>query len=91
MYCTYVPLSKKDGKFYVGYTNNLQARLESRNKGRVDSTSYRRPFVLIYCEACINQKDAIRREKYFKTYLGKMFLKNRLKSYLTGSMPRSRD
>jgi len=26
----------------------------------------------------------VRREKYFKTYHGKMFLKRRLKSYLTG-------
>lgn len=86
MYYTYVLLSKKDGKFYTGYTSNLQARLDSHNKGLVESTSYRRPLVLIYCEACVSQEDAIRREKYLKTYLGKMFLKKRLKSYLTGLM-----
>ena len=34
--------------------------------------------------ACLTQKDATNREKYLKTYHGKMFLKGRLKSYLTG-------
>jgi hypothetical protein len=34
--------------------------------------------------ACLNQDDAIKREKYLKTYNGKRFLHKRLKSYLTG-------
>ena len=32
----------------------------------------------------LNRDDALRREKYFKTHYGKMFLKKRLKSYFTG-------
>ena len=59
-------------------------RVKRHNQGGVESTKHRRPLKLIYYEACLNQKDAIHREKYLKTYLGKMFLKNRLKSYLTG-------
>ncbi|MGV7224534.1 MAG: hypothetical protein ACQ9MH_23835 [Nitrospinales bacterium] len=39
---------------------------------------------IIYCEGCLNQADATKREKYLKTYNGKRFLHNRLKSYLTG-------
>jgi RNA recognition motif-containing protein len=31
-----------------------------------------------------DEEDAKRREKYLKTHYGKMFLKNRLKSYFTG-------
>jgi len=34
--------------------------------------------------ACLDEKDAKKREKYFKSYHGKMFPKKRLKSYLTG-------
>jgi putative endonuclease len=83
-YYTYVLLSKKDGRKYTGYTKNLKLRLEQHNKGLVESTKKRKPFELIYYEACRNQQDATHREKYLKTYLGKMFLKNRLKSYLTG-------
>jgi hypothetical protein len=41
--------------------------------------------VCIYLtRACLDQNDATRREKYFKTFHGKMFLRRRLKSYLTG-------
>ena len=83
-YYTYVLKSLKDNKFYVGYTQNIKLRFEQHNKGLVDSTKDRRPLILIYFEACLNQEDALHREKYLKTYYGKMFLHNRLKSYLTG-------
>jgi putative endonuclease len=53
-------------------------------KGRVASTRDRRPLKLIYYEACLSQDDATKREKYLKTFHGKMFLRGRLKSYLTG-------
>lgn len=84
MFYTYVLHSEKDKKMYTGFTKNLKLRFEQHEKGRVKSTKNRRPLKLIYYEACINQEDATKREKYLKTYLGKMFLKNRLKSYLTG-------
>jgi len=80
----YILYSYKDKKFYTGYTKNLKLRFEEHSKGKVDSTKNRRPLKLIYYEACLNQQDATHREKYLKTHLGKMFLKNRLKSYLTG-------
>jgi len=83
-YYTYVLQSLADMKFYAGYTKDLKLRFEQHNKGLVESTSGRIPFKLIYYEACLNQSDAIRREKYLKSYHGKMFLKKRLKSYLTG-------
>ncbi|MFH1193613.1 MAG: GIY-YIG nuclease family protein [bacterium] len=83
-YYTYVLLSKKDNNFYTGYTENLKLRFEAHKKGKVDSTRERRPLVLIYYEACLNQQDATHREKYLKSYHGKQFLRNRLKSYLTG-------
>jgi putative endonuclease len=84
MYYTYVLQSSKDSQFYVGFTKDLKLRFEEHRKGLVESTKNRRPLKLIYYEACLDQKDAVRREKYLKTYLGKMFLRNRLKSNLTG-------
>ena len=82
MYYVYVLQSKKDGKFYVGCTADLRKRLVYHNKGSVESTRNRRPFELIYYEACISQKDALHREKYLKTAYGKRYIKNRLKDYL---------
>lgn len=84
MYYTYVLQSLKDEGFYVGFTQDLKLRFEGHKKGQVDSTRDRRPFELIYYEACQNQADAIKREKYLKSYHGKMYLRKRLKSYLTG-------
>ncbi|MFA5128052.1 MAG: GIY-YIG nuclease family protein [Patescibacteria group bacterium] len=84
MYYTYILQSLKDKKFYTGYTKNLKLRFELHQTGKIPSTCNRRPLNLIYYEACLNQQDATHREKYLKTYLGKMFLKHRLKSYLTG-------
>ena len=75
---------KKDNKFYTGYTKNLKLRLKQHQEGKVEATKNRGSFNLIYFEGCLNQQDATHREKYLKTYLGKMFLRNRLKSYLTG-------
>ena len=84
MWYTYVLQSKKDRGFYVGFTRDLKLRFEQHNKGLVDSTCGRSPFELIYYEACLNKKDAIQREKHLKTYHGKIYLRRRLKSYLTG-------
>jgi putative endonuclease len=83
-YYVYVLKSTKDGKFYTGYTKDLKLRFEEHNNGNVPSTKNRLPLTLIYYEACLNQQDATHREKYLKTHHGKMFIKNRIKSYLTG-------
>lgn len=84
MFYTYVLKSEKDGKNYTGFTKNLKLRFELHNKGRVEITKDRRPFKLIYYEACLSQEDATKREKYLKTIYGKRYIKSRLKSYLTG-------
>lgn len=83
-YYVYVLRSKTDKKFYTGFSENLKSRFEEHTKGRVLSTKDRRPLELIYYEACRSKQDAMHREKYLKTHHGKLFLYNRLKSYLTG-------
>lgn len=85
MYFTYVLESEKDWKHYTGYTSNLKLRFEQHQAGRVESTRHRRPLKLIYYEACLNEGDAKRREKYLKSYYGRQYLTKRLKSYSTGS------
>ncbi len=84
MYYVYVLQSEKDKQLYTGYTKDLKLRFEQHGKGLVESTKNRRPFKLIYYEACLNQQDATHREKYLKRAYGKKYLKNRLKSYLMG-------
>ena len=83
MYYTYVLMSKKDGNFYIGYTNNLETRIEEHQRGKVKSTAQRIPLKLIYYEACLSENDALKREKYFKSGFGRRFIKNRLETFLT--------
>jgi putative endonuclease len=78
-----------DKQFYTGSTGDLRKRFLEHNDGKVLSTRKRMPFELIYYEACLNEQDARAREKYLKSGMGKRYLKNRMKSFLslTGLMP----
>jgi len=80
----YVLEGLSDHNWYTGSTNDLRKRFEEHNNGKVISTRNRRPFKVIYYEACLNDHDARIREKYLKTAWGKRYLRNRLKNYLTG-------
>jgi putative endonuclease len=81
-YFVYVIQFDESKKMYKGYTKNLKLRLEQHRKGLAEYTKDKGSFKLVYFEGCLNQQDATHREKYLKTYLGRFFLKNRLKSYL---------
>ncbi len=50
MHYVYILISKKDGKFYTGSTNDLKRRLDEHNGGKVESTRRRKPFKIIYYE-----------------------------------------
>lgn len=78
MFYTYVLRSDKDGRLYIGYIDDLKKRLEKHMLGKVKITKHRRPFRLIYYEACISKIKAIAREKYFKTGFGRRYLKDRI-------------
>lgn len=80
-YYTYLLYSHKDNDLYSGYSVDLKNRFKEHMNGKVFSTKSRLPVKLIYYEACLNEDDAIRREKYFKSGKGKKFLKKRLKRF----------
>lgn len=82
MYYIYVLQSLKDQNFYTGYTENLRTRFLEHQSGQVLSTKSRTPFKLIYCEAYLLKEDALKREQYLKTSMGKRVLKKQLSSFL---------
>ena len=63
---------------------HLPAQLQAHNDGRVDSIKERPPFELVYWEGSRNESDAAQREKYLKTAWGILYIKIRLRRYLTG-------
>lgn len=81
-YFVYVLQSKKDKKFYIGFTRSIERRLKEHNAGKNTSTASRRPLELIYYEAHLSKIDALRRESYFKTAKGKTTLRMIMKEFL---------
>lgn len=80
-YYVYVLQSLKSDWIYVGSTSDLRHRFKSHNNGENSSTKSYAPFKLIFYEAYLNKKDALRREEYFKTTKGKTTLRVMLKEY----------
>ncbi|OGH15866.1 MAG: hypothetical protein A3C30_03500 [Candidatus Levybacteria bacterium RIFCSPHIGHO2_02_FULL_40_18] len=67
---------------YVGITASLEKRFFEHNNKEELSTKQYAPFELIFYEAYLNEKDAKRREEYFKTTKGKVTLRQILREYL---------
>jgi putative endonuclease len=82
MIYVYLIQSKKDQCWYTGFTDDLRKRMMEHNEGKVLSTKHRRPFLLIYYEACLSRVDAKARELFLKSGMGKRYLRNRLKHFL---------
>lgn len=83
MFYVYLLLSEQSKQIYTGFTSNLKRRITEHNSGKGGWTKLRRPLTLIYYEAHLSKKDAMRREQYLKSTKGKttirLMLKNSLK------------
>ena len=82
-YCVYILFSQKDQFLYIGFTSNLEKRIQQHNEGYCKSTSSRRPLNLIFCEFYLFKEDAMNREMYFKKSMGKKAIKYMLADTLT--------
>jgi putative endonuclease len=80
MYFTYVLVSAKDSKLYIGITDDLNARLRKHNQGGVRSTKHRRPLRMVHSEEFATRAEARIREKFLKSGPGHQFLRNILNS-----------
>jgi len=68
MYYTYVLVSLRNNKYYIGYTSNLEKRLLAHNSGQVQFTKRYAPWKLYYFEKFIDIEDAMLREKQLKSW-----------------------
>ena len=81
MFYVYVLQSEVDEGLYIGFTSDLKRRLAEHQVGKSFSTSYRRPWRLIYYEAYVEESDALGRERYLKSGGGRRFLAKQLKAH----------
>ena len=73
MYFVYILQSKVDASFYIGYTENLERRVQQHNKGESAYTSRKMPWDIVYFEEFPEKSDAIKREKFLKAQKNKSF------------------
>jgi putative endonuclease len=76
MFFVYVLKSCKNGRMYVGSTNNLQRRLYQHNHGQNISTRSKGPYIIVYNESYFSRNEAVQREHYLKTGKGREEIKN---------------
>ncbi|MEW6773888.1 MAG: GIY-YIG nuclease family protein [Bacteroidota bacterium] len=75
MYYVYVLYSEKYNKIYIGYTGNLEERLKSHNElGNKGWTIKYRPWVCFYTESFESKEEAMKRERWLKTGVGRRFI-----------------
>ena len=76
MFYTYILQSKSSGKFYIGHTENLEARLERHNKGLVTATKNKGEWVCVYFEMFDSKLEANRRELQIKKMKSRIYIEN---------------
>ena len=76
MYIVYSLKSEKDGRIYVGFTENLPRRLKEHNSGKTRSTKGWIPWKVLYTEEVETREEARAREIFLKSGVGKEFLKS---------------
>jgi len=70
MFYLYVLKSQLDNNHYIGITKNIGFRIKQHNWGKVKSTKARRPLILLKSEKFLSKKEALKRERYLKSYKG---------------------
>jgi len=66
-YFVYILQSQKDGSYYVGSTQDVEARLERHNQGRTQYTKGKRPWEIVHTEEFPDRSSAVKREKEIKS------------------------
>ena len=77
MYYVYI-LKLENGQRYVGYTKNLNERMNKHKNHSVPTTSRIRPKELLFYAAFKDKKKALDFEKYLKSSSGNAFRNKRL-------------
>ena len=78
-YFVYVLESEIDGRLYKGQTTDISKRINEHNAGKTKSTKGYRPWKLVYFEKFETIIEAVLREKYLKSGIGREYLKALLK------------
>ena len=78
-YVVYILYSRKYDKIYIGFTSNLIARFKSHNElGTKGYTKRYRPWEVIFVDFYKSKREAMIREKYLKSGVGRSWIHEHL-------------
>jgi putative endonuclease len=77
-FTAYILYSYSGNIFYKGSTSNIEERLRWHNEGLVNFTSKHRPWILVHQEHFNTRAEAIKKEKYFKTGVGRDWIRDNI-------------
>ena len=81
MHYVYILQSQIDGTYYIGSTQDIDARLERHNQGRSNYTKSKRPWKLVYYEEHSDRSSAVKREKQIKRQKRISFIEALIKNF----------
>ena len=76
MYFVYILKSLKNGRYYIGYTSNLEKRIQEHNHGNTKGNRYFAPFELVYKEIYSDATTARKREFHIKRQKDRKYIEN---------------
>jgi len=74
MYYVYVLRNQQNNNRYVGHSKNIQQRLKNHNYGKVKTTKAFKPWHLVHYEKFKTRTEAIARELFLKSGIGREWL-----------------
>ena len=83
-YYSYVLLSLKNGTLYKGSTDNIEKRIATHNAGKVKYSSKHLPWEVVIYEEFNSRTDAVKREKWYKTGVGREWINKQLNNLSAG-------
>ena len=76
MYYVYVLLNEDGTRTYTGVTDDVRKRLALHNAGRVKASRPYRPYKIVHIESFDTLKEAMGKEKFYKSTTGRRRLKD---------------
>ncbi|GGD97492.1 GIY-YIG nuclease family protein [Planktosalinus lacus] len=78
-FVTYVLYSIKFDKIYIGYSSSLIQRFYSHNTfSNKGYTVKFRPWIVVYVEFFSTKKEALKKEKFLKSGIGRKFISEKV-------------
>ena len=74
MYFVYILQSEKNGRYYIGSTNDLERRILEHNSGKTKSLKYLRPLKIVFKKTFEEEMEARNIEKRLKKLKSKIIL-----------------